>query len=50
MKGKDDHIPHNVMENKKFRHTLLMTEKAFQIILDMDEIKKKLPSVPVEQR
>lgn len=50
MKGKEDQIPHTIMETKKYRQTLLMTEKAFQIILDMDEIKKKVPSVPVEQR
>lgn len=50
VKGKEDSIPHTAMETKKYRQTLLITESGYQLILDADEIKKKLPSVPVEQR
>jgi len=47
--GADEQVSH-ATDSRKYRHTLITTEKAYQLILDVDEYSKKIPSVPSEQR
>ncbi|XP_067946240.1 protein PAT1 homolog 1-like [Watersipora subatra] len=47
---KGDHVIHALSDTKKYRISLSIAEKGYQLLLDLDELKKKIPSLPEEQR